>query len=218
MSDWWRSPPRWWRGSDIKADDDYDGPPRGDFEQIIQDRLKPVFEKAQTRAILALTEGDKFDDAYLRDELIALFLPVLTNAVIFAVNELEGEFALGFEPDTVQEEARIWARQRAETLADQLIETTRGMLSGLEPEEIEDATDRAFGIFRMETIGASETTDSLSFGAILFKRLAAALEIFVDLFFGRSSFHLAPRLIRVDGVAWWQGDEFVAAELEREHV
>ena len=111
MNKWWRPPRRWWRDPALKADDIYDGPARGDFEQIIQDRLKPVFEKAYTRALVALTEGDQFDDAYLRDELIALFLPVLTNAAIFALGELEGEFALGLEPDAVQDEARTWAKQ-----------------------------------------------------------------------------------------------------------
>lgn len=186
MSKWWRKPRRrWWRDPALKADDDDTGaivpPGRGDFEQIIQDRLTPVFDVARERALVALTEGDQFDEAGLRDELIALFLPVLTDAVIYATNEIEGQLTLGFDIETVQSEARTWARQRAEELADQLIATTRGLLSELEPEEVESALERAFGAARRLTIGQSETTDAMSAGALLFQRLARALEVFVDL-------------------------------------
>lgn len=183
---WWRKPPHpWWRDPVLKADDEDEGaiipPGRGDFEQIIQDRLTPVFDAARERALVALTEGDQFDEAGLRDELIALFLPVLTDAVIYALSEMEGQLALGFDIEDVAAQARAWARQRAEELADQLISTTQGLLTDLVPEEVESALERAFGPYRRLTIGQSETTDAMSAGALLFQRLAVELGLFVDL-------------------------------------
>lgn len=177
---WWSKPddkaPVWW---EYKAGV-YE-PPRGDFEQRIVEALAPIFDRAREHALVALTEGDQFDEATLRDDLLALFLPALTDAAIFAFNDLETRLALGFEPGDVELEAREWARQKAEALVDQLINTTRGWLSGLSPEEVEAALDRAFGALRREVIGATEVTGALAAGALIFQRLAAAIGVKVEL-------------------------------------
>jgi hypothetical protein len=162
-----------------------DEPPRGDFEQDITDDLQPIFRKAQVKTLDALQQGIPPDNEELREELIALFVPVLTDVAIFKFNMLEDQFALSFDSAETQAEAERWARQHAGTLVAGLLNTTQNIISGIDPdasqEEIEATVDRAFNEDRRERIGITETTVALWFGARLYQRFAARRDVKIEL-------------------------------------
>lgn len=160
-------------------------PPRGDFEQEINDELKPVFRKAQVKTLAALSRGVPPDDEELRQELVSLFVPILTSAALFKFGLFEDQFTIAFDAGETQVEAETWARQHAATLVAGLIATTQKIVRGVEPDstqdEVEATVDRAFNENRREQIGITETTVALMFGALLYQRLVRQRGVEIEL-------------------------------------
>ena len=169
-------------GEEEKAADE---PPRGDFEQEIIRKLKPVFRKAQVRTLDALQRGVEPDDDELRKELIALFVPILTSAALYKVNLFEDQFTIAFEAGETQAEAERWARAHAAAMVAGLIITTQNVVGGIESDatqdEIEATVDRAFDENRREQIGITETTVALMWGALMYQRLMAGRGVQIEL-------------------------------------
>ncbi len=146
-------------------------PNRDEYESELSRAVGNALSDFEGDAIEALQNGEEPDYDVLEVALIAALVAILARSARDRAEQIQAQFELFVDPATLDSEIEMWARTYAETLAPQLVDTTRDLVDqaagAVSPEEFDQLMQRAFGEARANMISVTEITAALGMGLIL---------------------------------------------------
>lgn len=152
-----------------------------DDEARLQIAVAGVLGEFMNEAETAIRRGEEPDTSNLPTVLLAVLLPLLTTAVLRALQAQAETFGIDADPAELAQLAAAWAREYTYPLVSGITDTTTTLLRqaiaqyqttpGMSAEALRALLEPAFGAARADLIAITENTRALAAGTHLYAQL-----------------------------------------------